>query len=133
MTLYCFLISKCINFKGEKEKRKYFLLQQNILSVKTENDGILSILVPKFIQNKLKANQSNIAINQKNVAIIFADISNFDDIIEAENLNIVHLLDTLYRSFDTLCYKYGAQKIETVGKTYMAATGIKECEFNLSK
>lgn len=42
-------------------------------------------------------------------------------------------LDQLFRTFDQLCLHYGVQKIETVGKTYMAAAGIKECEAGLSE
>ena len=45
---------------------------------------------------------------------------------------MVVILDELFRNFDLICEKNGAQKIETVGKTYMAATGIKECEINIS-
>jgi len=37
-------------------------------------------------------------------------------------------LDDLYREFDKLCSSFAVQKIETVGYTYMAATGIKKIE-----
>lgn len=35
------------------------------------------------------------------------------------------ILDTLFRHYDSLCNQYGLQKIETVGKTYMAAAGLR--------
>ena len=38
------------------------------------------------------------------------------------------MLDNLFRMYDDLCAKNGVQKIETVGYTYMAASGIKACE-----
>ena len=65
------------------------------------------------------------------VAILFADICEFDLLVEEEQNNIVVILDDLFRNFDNACEKYGAQKIETVGKTYMAATGIEQCELNI--
>jgi class 3 adenylate cyclase len=71
------------------------------------------------------------ADDQDEVAILFADICYFDDIVEVEQNNVVVILDELFRNFDLICEKNGAQKIETVGKTYMAATGIKECEINI--
>jgi Adenylate and Guanylate cyclase catalytic domain len=37
-------------------------------------------------------------------------------------------LDNIYQSFDQLCEKHGLQKIETVGKTYMACGGLKQSE-----
>lgn len=45
--------------------------------------------------------------------------------IAVEKENIVNLLDNLFRGFDALCVSNGMQKIETVGKTYMAAGGLK--------
>lgn len=37
----------------------------------------------------------------------------------------------MFRAFDTLCVHFGCQKIETVGKTYMVAAGIKDVENKL--
>ena len=34
----------------------------------------------------------------------------------------------MYNAFDQLCEQHGIQKIETVGKTYMACGGLKSCE-----
>lgn len=63
--------------------------------------------------------------NQGEVSILFCDICGFDDLIAVEKENIVNLLDNLFRGFDALCVSNGMQKIETVGKTYMAAGGLK--------
>lgn len=48
----------------------------------------------------------------ENVAIIFCDICNFDEIISSENKNIIEILDRVYRVFDSLCVTHGVQKIE---------------------
>jgi phospholipid-translocating ATPase len=42
------------------------------------------------------------------------------------------MLDSLFRVYDNLCLQHGVQKIETVGYTYMAASGIKACEIGIS-
>ena len=60
------------------------------------------------------------------VDIIFCDIVGFDDIIKVEKEKTVEILDQLFRVFDELCDDRGLQKIETVGKTYMAATRMKK-------
>ncbi len=57
---------------------------------------------------KLNQGKFDMANDQEEVAILFADISNFDDIVNEEKSNIVPLVDDLFRSFDTLCDKYGA-------------------------
>lgn len=47
--------------------------------------------------------------------------------------NVISLLDDVFRVFDGLCKKNGIQKIETVGKTYMACGGLKFIESSLDK
>ena len=42
-------------------------------------------------------------------------------------------LDKLFKDFDNQCEKFGIQKIETVGKTYLAASGIIFMESKLNK
>ena len=63
--------------------------------------------------------------------MLFADISDFEKITTEEDNNLINLLDSLYRIFDQLCNKNNIQKIETVGKTYMACSGLRECEMGL--
>jgi len=62
---------------------------------------------------------------------LFCDIVDFDNIMNSEKERVVEMLDNLFRSYDNLCNYYGVQKIETVGKTYMAAAGIAACETNI--
>ena len=38
------------------------------------------------------------------------------------------MLDQVYNAYDQLCDQFGLQKIETVGKTYMACGGLKSAE-----
>ena len=48
------------------------------------------------------------------VAILFCDICDFDQIIAKENKNTVKILDYLYRKFDDFCLLNGVQKIEVL-------------------
>lgn len=41
---------------------------------------------------------------------------------------LIEFLDRVYNAFDSLCEQHGLQKIETVGKTYMACGGLKVSE-----
>ena len=47
--------------------------------------------------------------------------------------DIILFLDEFYSLLDQFCQLHGLQKIETVGKTYMAAGGIKECEIDVDR
>ena len=63
------------------------------------------------------------------VTIIFCDIYDFDKIVATHNpAELIELLDKTYNTFDQMCHVHGLQKIETVGKTYMACGGLKACE-----
>ena len=62
--------------------------------------------------------------------VLFCDICEFEKIVAQEQANLIKLFDSLFRIFDQLCLKNNVQKIETVGKTYMACAGLKECEID---
>jgi len=71
-----------------------------------------------------------ISEDQGDVAILFCDICDFDKIVIEENKRLVLFLDSIFRAFDQFCFNFKAQKIETVGKTYMACAGLKEYEYS---
>lgn len=96
---------------------------------------LFSLLLPKFIidnldkQNIYDNKGATIVIdNVDDVAILFCDIADFDNVVRNKENDIVKLLDKIFKRFDDLCNKHGVQKIETVGKTYMAASGIVQVE-----
>lgn len=45
-----------------------------------------------------------------------------------EGERIVKVLDSLFRQFDKSCQSNSVLKIETVGKTYMAAAGLRDVD-----
>lgn len=106
---------------------QYSLLQKCIHEVKKDND-VLSNLTPEFVRKKMSTTPHPF-FDYENVSIVFCDISDFDKIVQVMSpKDLILLLDNIYNVFDYYCLIHGIQKIETVGKTYMAAGGIKECE-----
>ena len=59
------------------------------------------------------------------VAVLFCDICQFNDIVMECKDTVIDILDEVFRAFDFYCKQEGVQKIETVGKTYMACGGLK--------
>ncbi|CAD8105459.1 unnamed protein product [Paramecium primaurelia] len=119
-------LSSGMHLRVQRNLRQEFIqnlqLNQKINSI----SDTLSILMPKFIRNMInQKGEFDIQENQGEVAILFCDICQFDTIIKVQQQNVVHLLDILFRQYDSLCNQYNLQKIETVGKTYMAASGLK--------
>lgn len=94
-------------------------------------NDILNILVPKFVKNHFLPSRSNgegQEYKEGSVAVLFCYVCNFDSILQEEGTKVVNLMDELFREFDKLCTSFAVQKIETVGYTYMAATGIRKIE-----
>ena len=65
--------------------------------------------------------------------ILFCEISGFDAMMKDYDAEeITTLLNKIYQKMDEICDSSGVTKIETVGKTYVACTGIKESEMDQS-
>jgi class 3 adenylate cyclase len=62
------------------------------------------------------------------IAVLFCDICDFDEVTRECQSSVVEVMDEVFRYFDGLCKSNGIQKIETVGKSYMAAGGLKFIE-----
>jgi class 3 adenylate cyclase len=62
------------------------------------------------------------------ISVLFCDICDFDEVIKECQSTVVEIMDEVFRTFDGICKANGIQKIETVGKTYMAAGGLKFIE-----
>lgn len=109
----------------------------NFLSVKKQKTEIskakdkLSMLMPVFVWDKINTEglqESFAADDAGEITILFCDLCGFDSIVSACSEKIVDILDELFRMFDYLCRKHSIQKLETVGKTYMACGGLKFVE-----
>lgn len=56
------------------------------------------------------------------VTVLFCDIMQFEQLVASVTpVQLVELLDRAFMAFDRICEEYTVTKIETVGKTYMAA------------
>ena len=115
-------------------KRKCFVYESRTSKTIMAATEFLSMLMPKFVIDRI-TNFSDyglsVADDVGNCTVLFCDIVDFDSICENNGKDVVIILDELFRNFDRLCSKYGVQKIETVGKTYMAAAGINSVEERL--
>jgi hypothetical protein len=77
----------------------------------------------------MRLGTKNIAEIESEITMILFDIHSFDAIVKNYTTkDLLNLLDQIYNVFDSLCDQYGLQKIETVGKTYLACGGLKSAE-----
>ena len=92
---------------------------------------IMANLIPDFVRTKFIRRERGAVYGYQVVSIVFCDLSDFDSLVsKLTPKDLITFLDELYSVMDQFCQLHGLQKIETVGKTYMAAGGIKECEID---
>ncbi|OMJ92367.1 hypothetical protein SteCoe_4920 [Stentor coeruleus] len=132
--IYCVLVLMALVFLSgivgyilEKHYRNIFKLAIYIRKHVEKNLSILEILLPEIVIDRVKAGVKYIADDQGEVTIIFCDICDFEQLCnEYQPSEFSSLLDSIFSIFDELCENYGITKIETVGKTYMACSGMNK-------
>jgi phospholipid-translocating ATPase len=94
-------------YQGIKQRRNDFLARDQIEQDNNLAHDILSILVPKFVQQSISSGIYNLQEAQDDVAILFLYICDFDNIMKEEGKNVVPMLDSLFRVYDNLCLQHG--------------------------
>jgi adenylate cyclase len=88
--------------------------------------ALLSSLLPGSVIERLTAAPDRrIADRIDGLSVLFADLAGFTN--AARDLppeRIVDYLDDMVRAFDRLCAEAGAEKIKTIGDSYMAVGGL---------
>lgn len=126
-------------YKFEKMVKREFIAGNMLQSKSNLTKDLLKLLLPGFVLDQMKSfdvtghNIDDDGVDAGEVTILFCDIADFDKVIKLKEKDIVRLLDSIFRRFDELCKENGCQKIETVGKTYMACSGLKYVEQAISK
>lgn len=86
---------------------------------------LLHNILPANIELRLKAREEPLADQHDSVSILFADLAGFTNLSRTLSTGeLVNLLNDLFSRFDDLANKHGAEKIKTIGDTYMVATGL---------
>ncbi len=100
---------------------------EDLVKEKEKSEELLLNILPQPIAERLKKGESTIADTFVDVTIIFADIVNFTHFSSQISASaIVYYLNSLFCEFDQLTYKYGIEKIKTIGDAYMAVAGLPQ-------
>ena len=120
--------------KNDRVMKINFLNKLRIGMETSQARDKMQMLMPEFIIERI----SNFEIAKNfmtddagEISVLFCEICEFDEIIRECQSSVVEIIDEVFRNFDRFCKDFGIQKIETVGKTYMAAGGLKFIENKL--
>ncbi|CAD8074022.1 unnamed protein product [Paramecium sonneborni] len=119
------IISLQSRYQDDVTQRQDYICGKELEIERQKFQSVMSLLLPPFVLGRVDQGNVNFSENQGLVGIIFVDMCSFDMIVSAEDQNIVQLIDNIYRQFDQICSSTNCQKIETVGKTYMACSGLQ--------
>ena len=135
MSIYGVVILLFISSHYAQLKNRIEFLKYHKSKIELKKDNlIMANLIPEFVRAKMQRGERGAAYGYEEVSIVFCDISNFDSLMaKLSPKDIILFLDEFYSLLDQFCQLHGLQKIETVGKTYMAAGGIKECEIDVDR
>ena len=91
-------------YSQELEKKTQFVnghrKVRNFLKLK----GILNILVPSLVRDRIRSGQKNFSNEEGEVTIVFIDIHDFDNVVRNYSGNeLLQFLDQIYNAFDQLC------------------------------
>ena len=135
MSIYGMVILLVISSHYVQLKNRIEFLKYHKSRIELKKDNlIMANLIPDFVRAKMQRGEKGAVYGYEEVTIVFCDISNFDELMaKLSPKDIISFLDEFYSVLDQFCQLHGLQKIETVGKTYMAAGGIKECEIDVDR
>jgi len=116
-------ITEEINGKETTLKMAMQEKQREIDAERKEIDKQLAVLhstLPKHIADRV-ARGETVTDHHENAAVIFLDIVGFTFISDRiPSGHVVHLLEQIFTTLDTVCEKHDVVKIKTIGDSYMA-------------
>jgi len=108
----------------------YFIEQKNFLfdllhAEQAKSENLLLNILPRDIAVRLKQGEETIADYYESVSILFVDLVDFTPLSAANDpKHMAETLGAMFSTFDQLVEKYGVEKIETVGDSYLIAAGL---------
>ncbi|XP_076451377.1 retinal guanylyl cyclase 1-like isoform X2 [Babylonia areolata] len=103
-------------------------LQEKTVALNIErkrSENLLNELMPPNVARKLMANQPVEPEAFQAVTIFFSDIVGFTSISSKSSpLQVIDMLNMLYKTFDETLDLYQVYKVETIGDAYMIASGL---------
>lgn len=107
----------CVLTLAEKTKE--------LRSEKKRTDILLYQMLPVSVVYQLKKKKKEMKAEfYSSVTVFFSDIVDFQDLtMRLSPMQIVTFLNVLYNKYDELLDKYEVYKVETIGDTYMVASG----------
>ena len=110
----------------EKMRLEELEAEKQLLEREQEkSERLLLNILPRLIAARLMQGESLIADKHESVTVAFADLVGFTELSRSSTPSaIVNLLNRIFTAFDIIVERRGAEKIKTIGDSYMFVSGI---------
>ncbi|EFA77162.1 adenylyl cyclase [Heterostelium album PN500] len=111
----------------------------NLKMERMKSSRLLENIMPDVISKQLLKQTNNrgsrllIAQNYSKVAVMFINITGFDQLKLPSGTSILKYMNYIFTEFDKLLGKYDLEKIKTIGTTYMVVAGLTKNQGQLPK
>jgi class 3 adenylate cyclase len=99
--------------------------EKEIQSEREKSEQLLLNILPEAVVAELREKGSATPVQYESATVLFTDFVGFTSIAETLSpQELLKELDNCFSYFDTVCQKYGLEKLKTIGDSFMCAAGI---------
>ncbi|KAI9159537.1 hypothetical protein H9P43_008877 [Blastocladiella emersonii ATCC 22665] len=92
---------------------------------RTKSQSLIKEILPESIAAQLMRGEAVVPRTYPDATVLYTDLVGFTAISSAARpLDVVDMLNDLYSSFDEIIEQYDVYKVETIGDSYMVASGV---------
>ncbi len=109
----------------EIQKSEIELQNQDLEFERQKSEKLLLNILPEEIARELKDSGKSDSKKFDNVSVLFTDFKDFTKLAETiSSTELIEELNYCFKEFDQIIFKYGIEKIKTIGDAYMAVSGL---------
>ncbi|KAI9183886.1 hypothetical protein H9P43_002938 [Blastocladiella emersonii ATCC 22665] len=114
-----------IKAKQEQKEAEMKALIDLLDVERTKSQSLIKEILPESIAAQLMRGESVVPTTYPDATVLYTDLVGFTAISSAARpLDVVDMLNDLYSSFDEIIEQYDVYKVETIGDSYMVASGV---------